>query len=72
MGLIKWITGLLGFLFGGGIIGGLIGYAAGSLLEGLVKKEYTTGTQRQGDFSISLLILAAQVMKTDGKVMRSE
>ena len=72
MGLIKWITGLLGFLFGGGFIGGFIGYAAGSLLEGLVKKEYKTGTTRQGDFSISLLILAAQVMKTDGKVMRSE
>ena len=72
MGVIKWITGLLGFLFGGGFIGGFIGYAAGSLLEGLVKKEYKTGTTRQGDFSISLLILAAQVMKTDGKVMRSE
>lgn len=72
MGKIKWITGLLGFFFGGGIIGGLIGYAAGSLLEGLVKKEYSTGTQQQGDFSISLLILTAQVMKTDGKVMRSE
>ena len=40
MGVIKWITGLLGFLFGGGFIGGFIGYAAGSLLEGLVKKGY--------------------------------
>ena len=72
MRFIKWITGLLGFLFGGGLIGGLIGYAAGSLLEGLVKKEYSTGTQHQGDFSISLLILASEVMKADGKVMRSE
>ncbi len=72
MRFIKWITGILGFLFGGGLIGGLIGYAAGSLLQELVKKEYKTGTPKQGDFSISLLVLASCVMKTDGKVMRSE
>lgn len=72
MGIIKWITGGLGFLFGGGILGGVIGYAAGSLLEKLVNKEYEGASRQQGDFSISLLVLTAAVMKQDGKVMRSE
>ncbi len=72
MGMIRWITSGLGFLFGGGFIGGVIGYAAGSLLENLIHKEYQGVPRQQGDFSISLLILAAAVMKADGKVMKSE
>ncbi|MFA6200639.1 MAG: TerB family tellurite resistance protein [Bacteroidales bacterium] len=72
MGIIRWITGGLGFFFGGGFIGGVIGYAAGSLLENLINKEYQGVPRQQGDFSISLLILAAAVMKADGKIMKSE
>ena len=70
--MIRWITGGLGFFFGGGFIGGVIGYAAGSLLENLINKEYQGVPRQQGDFSISLLILAAAVMKADGKIMKSE
>ena len=33
MGVFKWLGGILGFTFGGGIFGGIIGYAIGSLLE---------------------------------------
>lgn len=72
MGILRWITSGLGFLFGGGFIGGVIGYAAGSLLEKLIHKEYQGVPRLQGDFSISLLILTAAIMKTDGKIMRSE
>lgn len=72
MSFIKWITGLLGFFFGGGIWGGLIGYAAGSLLEGLVNKEYQAVPKKEANFSMSLLILASAVMRSDGKIMRSE
>ncbi len=71
MGVMKWIAGVLGFAFGGGIFGGIIGYAVGSLLEKGVKKEYS-GNPQQGDFVMGLLILTAAVMKADGKVMRSE
>ncbi|MEE0948822.1 MAG: TerB family tellurite resistance protein [Bacteroidales bacterium] len=71
MGVFKWLGGILGFTFGGGIFGGIIGYAIGSLLEKKVKTEYRGGEQ-QGDFMMGLLILTAAVMKADGKVMKSE
>lgn len=71
MGVFKWLGGILGFTFGGGIFGGIIGYAIGSLLEKKVKTEYRGGDQ-QGDFIMGLLILTAAVMKADGKVMKSE
>ncbi len=72
MSFIKWIAGLLGFIFGGGIWGGLIGYAAGSLLERSITKEYDVAPKREANFSVSLLVLASAVMRSDGKVMRSE
>ncbi len=71
MGVFKWLGGILGFTFGGGIFGGIIGYAIGSLLEKKVKTEYK-GNEQQGDFMMGLLILTASVMKADGKVMKSE
>ncbi len=75
----KWIGGGLGWAFGGPI-GGILGFVFGSMYDGLQKGEYaydpyaTTQTQqtREGDFSVSLLILSAAVMKADARVMRSE
>ncbi len=70
MGIIKWIASIIG-LFGGGFWGSIIGYAAGSFIEKLVKKEYAQGEEK-GDFVMALLVLSAAVMKADGKVMKSE
>jgi DnaJ like chaperone protein len=69
----KWIGGGLGWVLGGPI-GAILGFALGSLFNDENQmKEYAysrrgmTGTQ-SGDFEVSLLILAAQVIKADGKV----
>lgn len=70
MGIIKWITTILG-LFGGGFWGSIIGYAAGSFIEKLINKEYAQGEEK-GNFIMALLVLSAAVMKADGKVMKSE
>jgi DnaJ like chaperone protein len=70
MGIIKWVTTILG-LFSGGFWGSIIGYAAGSFIEKLVKKEYAQGEEK-GDFVMALLVLSAAVMKADGKIMKSE
>ncbi len=77
----KWIGGGLGWAFGGPI-GGIIGFFLGSMYDGMQSSEYeykgsgapvgTPGHTRRGDFSMSLLVLAAAVMKADGEVMRSE
>ena len=73
----KWVGGGLGWAFGGPI-GGILGFMFGSMFDGMQSGEYayklgrTTGRTQSGDFSVSLLILAASVMKADGKVMRSE
>ena len=73
----KWIGGGLGWAFGGPI-GGILGFVFGSMFDGMQSGTYEykpsqeTGRTRTDDFSVSLLILAAAVMKADGKVMRSE
>lgn len=69
----KWIGGGFGWaLFGP--IGALIGFALGSLIDST--KVYVGSTAQQkttrGDFIMSLLVLVAAVMKSDGKVVKSE
>ena len=67
----KWIGGGLGWAFGGPI-GGILGFMMGSMFSGSVKDTQQYGRTQSGDFSISLLILTAAVMKADGSVKRSE
>lgn len=77
----KWIGGGLGWAFGGPI-GGIMGFMFGSMFDGLQKGQHAydpdqTGTPQthqtqEGDFSISLLILSAAVMKADARIMKSE
>ena len=68
----KWLGGGLGFAMGGPI-GGLLGFLVGSMIDGTTvhTSTYTRGTH-QGDFGMSLLVLVADVMKADGKIVRSE
>ena len=67
----KWIGGGLGWAFGGPI-GAILGFAMGSMFDGMkAERTYYQGTAR-GDFAMSLLVLAAAVMKADGKVVKSE
>ncbi|MBR6878761.1 MAG: TerB family tellurite resistance protein [Bacteroidales bacterium] len=71
------LTGL-GWSFGGPI-GGIIGYALGSLLSGVrpsgVRTEVNEqfgNTEEKRDFNVTLLVLSAAVMKADGNVKKSE
>ncbi len=69
----KWIGGGLGWAFLGPI-GGLIGFALGSLFDSVPSQQGMTGDRRttSGAFAMSMLVLVAAVMKADGKVLRSE
>ncbi|MFI5150888.1 MAG: TerB family tellurite resistance protein [Bacteroidia bacterium] len=75
----KWVGGTLGWAFGGPV-GALLGFAIGAVIdtaEFQAEPGNTSGTQRTrvstyGDFSASLLILSAAVMKADGKHLKSE
>lgn len=73
---MKWIFSILGFLLSGSIFGAFVGYGIGSLISSAVKsnvkEEYKTTGRKQGDFNMSLLILFAEVMKADGRVLKSE
>ncbi len=83
MGYAKWIGGFLGLL-GGGFLGGLAGYALGSLVEmafsaggGSQAEEQISGGEPSGKgkrngFLFSLLLLSADVIQADGKIMHSE
>ncbi len=70
----KWIGGGLGWAFFGPL-GGLLGFALGSMFEknnGQLFGEKLQGPTTTGDFALSLMVLVAAVMKADGKVLRSE
>jgi DnaJ like chaperone protein len=72
----KWIFGGLGWALGGPI-GGILGFALGSISEDAVKFKVTSGAKSSmgflpNDFSAALLVLCAAVIKADQKVMRSE
>ncbi len=68
----------LGWSFGGPL-GGIIGYAIGSLFSGngakRIRSEVTDtfgNTEEKRDFNVTLLVLSAAVMKADGNVRKSE
>ncbi len=82
----KWIGGGLGWAFGGPI-GGILGFVFGSMFDGMQNGKYAYNPYQQGgnqgypysepqtqrgDFSASLLVLAAAVMKADNRVVKSE
>lgn len=75
----KWIGGTLGWVLGGGSpIGAIFGFAVGSMVDatsfqkGSAGKGPIRGQTAPGDFTASLLVLTAVVMKADGKIMKSE
>lgn len=77
----KWIFGSLGWAVGGPI-GGIIGFALGSIGEEAAKvykpESNPFGNRAQpsyilpNDFSAALMVLCASVMMADQKLMRSE
>jgi len=67
----KWIGGGLGWAFGGPI-GGLLGFFIGSVVDSMSISTVQTQATQPGDFTASLIVLAAAIMKADGKVMKSE
>jgi DnaJ like chaperone protein len=67
----KWIGGGLGWAFGGPI-GAILGFAMGSMFDGSSGSTQVYRNSARGDFAMSLLVLAAAVMKADQKVVRSE
>lgn len=76
----KYLGASIGWSFGGPI-GAIVGFVLGSVVDGLGGSKRTQGQNRSfsnpqrtqsGDFEISLLILAAVVIKADGKVDQRE
>lgn len=76
----KWIGGYLGWS-AFGPLGGILGFVIGALFDTAVNSSegetlrLTDEQSQQGDrnsFFISMLVLAAYIVKADGKVMHSE
>ncbi|MBA3706430.1 MAG: TerB family tellurite resistance protein [Bacteroidetes bacterium] len=76
----KWLGGGLGWALGGPL-GAVLGFALGSAFDAasvtVQKSDGTTYRPRgysshAGDFAASLLVLSAAVMKSDGKILKSE
>lgn len=77
----KWLGGGLGWALGGPL-GGILGFALGSAFDATSvtvqtsngKTTYSSkgNAPHVGDFAVSLLVLSAAVMKSDGKTLKSE
>jgi len=75
----KWLGASIGWTFAGPI-GGILGFVLGSLIDGFSdvdladfrQHHQTTAATSSGDFEISLLVLAAIVIKADGNIDRRE
>ncbi|NJB81488.1 TerB family tellurite resistance protein [Wenyingzhuangia aestuarii] len=75
----SWIGAGIGWA-AGGPIGAALGYLIGSVIKGAATdysefqtdNNYTNKTTQAGDFEISLLFLAAVVIKADGKILQKE
>ncbi len=69
----KWIGGGLGWAILGPI-GGIIGFAIGSVLDSSDNIAVYSGQAQpsRNSFLVSLLVLVAEVMRADGKVVKSE
>ncbi len=78
---LKWLGGGIGWA-AGGPIGAILGFALGSMIDGMQSGKYEYEPHNQpnfntpqttpNDFILSLLILASAVMKSDQKILRSE
>jgi DnaJ like chaperone protein len=78
---LKWLGGGIGWA-AGGPIGAILGFALGSMIDGMQSGVYAYEPQTRpnfnkpqttpNDFIISLLILASAVMKSDDKILKSE
>lgn len=67
----KWIGGGLGWVLGGPI-GAILGFVFGSMFDSMQSGKYEVHRTQAGDFSVSLLVLTAAIMKADDRVLRSE
>ena len=65
----KWLGAGIGW-FTGGPVGGLIGFAAGSVLQPDSQKY--KNTRHTTEFETNLIVIAAAVIKADGKVSLEE
>lgn len=78
--MIKWVAALIGF-FIRGIIGAVLGFFVGSILDGLggsskssktVFQDYTRQRVSPADFELNLLSLCSIIIKADGQVNQRE
>jgi DnaJ like chaperone protein len=75
----KWLGSGLGWALGGPL-GGVLGFALGSVFDATSVTVNSTddavyktgGSSQVADFTVSLLVLSAAVMKSDGKILKSE
>ena len=76
----KWIGATLGWTMGGGPIGAILGFIVGSVIDGVQFETIDTSRSshrrkpqtQSGDFEVSLLVLAALVIKADGRADKRE
>ena len=65
----KWLGAGIGWM-AGGPIGGMLGFAAGSYMQPNAKKYENTG--HTTEFETNLIVLAASVIRADGKASEEE
>ena len=68
----KWLGASLGWILTGNPIGGLLGFFAGTLAGGDEKEHGQTQVKGVSEFEVNLMVIAAHLIKLDGKVTDTE
>lgn len=72
--IYKWIGAGLGAFSGGGPIGAIAGFLVGALIDKALigDEEFQQTGSASGDFALSIAVLSVAIMKSDGKMVKSE
>lgn len=68
----KWLGASLGWILTGNPIGGLLGFIAGTLMPGDEKDKSTAGVKSVSEFEVNLMVIAAHLIKLDGRISATE
>ena len=84
MAIGKWIGGWFGWISSGSVLGALAGFAIGSFFDAFAERSQQREENRfseqeeevpeheRNDFLFSLMVLSANIIQADGRIMHSE
>jgi DnaJ like chaperone protein len=68
----KWLGASLGWMLTGNPIGGLLGFFAGTMMQGDTKNKKSEPIKGVSEFEVNLMVIASHLIKLDGHISAAE